>query len=76
MHGANISQFRLFRDTKDGYDLVLQSGAHDLIIMDKRWLGIREVELLSATGIAVHTVRLRFDGKRYRAFSDHWESTQ
>jgi hypothetical protein len=76
MVGANITQFWVFRATTRGYRLVLQASAHDLIVMNKVRNGFREIELLSATGIAVRTVLLRFDGERYKVVRDKWESTQ
>jgi hypothetical protein len=76
MLGANITAFWIFRSTKNGYEEVLSDRAHDLIVLNGMWKGHRKIELFSATGISVHTVLLRFDGGRYRYYSDKWESPQ
>jgi hypothetical protein len=73
MQGSNVTQYWLFRKKGSGYVKVLSAHALDLILLDKRWNGLREVELLSATGVKIHTVILRFDGKQYAVISDNWE---
>jgi hypothetical protein len=76
MHGANITQFWVFCATPDGHRLVLQTGAHDLYVTRRFSNHYREIDLLSATGIAVHNVSLRYDGDAYKPFRDFWQSTQ
>ena len=76
MSGANITQFWVFHATDEGYDLVLQAGAHDLFVNDRMQHGFREIELQSATGIRFYTVVFRFDGKRYKVIRNTSESTR
>ena len=71
--GANVVNFWVFRLTPQGPNLVLDGPAHDLIISRTRWMGLRDVKLLSATATRVHTVLLRFNGERFVTFSDRWE---
>lgn len=76
MLGADITQFWVFRATTREYRLVLQAGAHDLIVLNKVRNEFREIELLSATASAARTVPLRFDGERCKVVRDNWESIQ
>jgi hypothetical protein len=76
MLGANITQFWVFCAIPDGYRLVLQAGAHDLYVTRRVWNHYKEIDLFSATGIAVHNVSLRYDGQEYKSFHDSWEPTQ
>ena len=71
--GANVENFWVFRHTDHGYDLVLNAPAHDLIVVRTVWNKLREIEVLGATAASVHTVRLRFDGRRYVLYRDKWE---
>lgn len=65
--GANVTTFWVFRATSRGYELVLTAPAHDLAVMNTRWKGYRDIELISLTGVQISTVLCRFDGKRYKA---------
>lgn len=76
MLGANITQFWVFCASRDTYRLVLQVGAHDLNVTDRVRRGYREIQLLSATGVGVHEVKLRFDGEEYKAFYEKYQSTE
>jgi hypothetical protein len=67
---ANVENFWVFRHTVHGYELVLNAPAHDLGVKKRRWNGMREIELESATATNVHTVLLRFDGSQYAVFND------
>lgn len=64
--GANVTTFWVFRPTKGGYEMLLDAPVHDLIIKNSRSSGYRDIALLSATAVAVSTVIVRFDGKRYQ----------
>jgi len=48
-----------------GYFNPLTPPAHDLIVVNARWKGYRNIELVSMTAKQISTVLLRFDGKAY-----------
>lgn len=74
--GANVTQFWVFRHIGGKCQEVLNEHAHDLNLLPATGKGLREIELLSATGVSAHTVRLRFDSDRYKVYRDEWKPTQ
>jgi len=71
--GANVTTFWVIRSTPSGYEVVLNAPAHDLSVKPGRAVGLRDIEMLAATAVQVHTVMYRFDGKSYKVFRDTWE---
>jgi hypothetical protein len=75
MAGANITQFWVFRQTAQGYKLVLQAGAHDLTVTNRMHNGFREIELLSATAARSYWVLLGFLDGQYKVIRDMSQDT-
>lgn len=73
LFGANIGPFWLFRITSTGYQLILDTDAHDLIALSTRTNGFRDVELESATATMVSTTIFKFDGRKYEPGPSNWE---
>ncbi len=65
LRGANVATFWIFLNTSNGYDLALQTMAHDFVIKTSRSKGYRVLESLSATADKVTTVIYRYNGQRY-----------
>jgi len=63
--GANVVTFWVFCSTDHGYKLVLTAPAHDLIVMNTRWKGHRDIELASESAVQFSSVLCRFDGEQY-----------
>lgn len=72
LSGGNLAMFWVFRATASGHELVLNTSAHSLEVMNTRWNGHKDIETIGATAVAVTTVLYRFDGKKY---SLQWEKT-
>jgi hypothetical protein len=65
LRGANVIPFWVFISTTRGYQLVLTASEHDLIVMNTRWRGYREIELIYGSAAQVSSVVCRFNGQRY-----------
>jgi hypothetical protein len=65
LSGGNTQTFWVFRNTGNGYELVLTAPAHDLRIKDHRSKGYRDIEMSAETAVELHSVLFRFDGKHY-----------
>jgi hypothetical protein len=65
LSGANTQAFWVFRNTGNGYELVLTAPAHDLEVKNHRSQGYRDIEMSAVTAGEFHSVLFRFDGKRY-----------
>jgi hypothetical protein len=66
LNGANVGPFWVTRKTKQGYQLVLGTGGHDLRVMGTRWNGFRDIRRATITTGKVVTTTYRFDGQRYQ----------
>ncbi|HEX7284776.1 MAG TPA: hypothetical protein VF532_01260 [Candidatus Angelobacter sp.] len=66
--GGNVVTFWVFRATTHGYELALTAPAHDLILMNTRWKGYRDIELVALTAVQYTSVLCRFDGERYKKY--------
>jgi hypothetical protein len=66
--GGNVVTFWVFCAAAHGYELALMAPAHTLRVMNTRWLGHRDIELLSASAVQFSSVLCRFDGKRYASY--------
>jgi hypothetical protein len=73
LRGANVITFWVFRSTGQGHVLVLTAPAHDLIVKKTQWKGLREIQMLAATAVQIHTVLFRFDGREYKVSREKWE---
>lgn len=73
LRGANVIPFWVFCVAANGYELVLASPAHDLIVKKTRWRGHRDIELISITAREISTVLCRFDGKKYKQYRSKLE---
>ncbi len=71
--GGSTDFFWVFRNTGNGYELVLSAPAHDLQIQTHRSNRCRDIEMLAETASTFHSVVYRFDGKRYVIHRDKWE---
>ena len=69
LNGANVGPFWVARKTKQGYQLVLSTGGHDLKILDSRSKGFRNIRRASLTAVTVSTTTYHFDGQRYQEFN-------
>jgi len=68
IRGTNAVMFWIFRPRDDGYDVILDgTPAHDLVVDVSRTKGYRDIELISATRVAVSVEHCRFDGDAYPA---------
>ena len=70
--GGNVDTFWVFRATAHGHELMVTAPAHSLALKSTRSHGYRDIELLSNTAVAFHTVILRFDGTEYKVLRDKW----
>ena len=66
--GGNVDVFWVFCATRQGHELVLMAPEHDLVVKRARWMGHREIELMSATAVQWSGVLLRWDGRKYAAY--------
>ena len=65
--GANITSFWVLRRTGKGYDLVLDTIAAGLDILETKTDGLRDIETWSPGGAAYSgSQELQFDGQRYQ----------
>jgi hypothetical protein len=65
LRGANTNRFWIFRPTARGYELILDTMGHDLLVKKKRSKGYRDIELLAVIALKPVSVLYRFDGKQY-----------
>jgi hypothetical protein len=68
MRGANVNPFWVFRRMKEGFQLVLATAAHDLVVLDDKTNGCRDIRIHSMTSNTVVTTTFTFDGKSYQQF--------
>jgi hypothetical protein len=71
--GENVSPFWLFCPTSQGYALALNVSAQELVILDEKWKGRREIETRAPSSTEVFTVSYRFDGRAYHPFRERSE---
>jgi hypothetical protein len=74
LRGANITTFWIFLHGDEGYRLAFKFFAHDLIVMESRFNGYRDLEMLEATAATVTDILFRFDGREYKLFSSKAEA--
>jgi len=65
--GANIIPFWVFRNTRQGHELVLSVSALGLDVLNKKTNNYRDIRTSAATARSVHRVTFKFDGNEYRA---------
>ena len=65
--GANLAPFWIFRNTPQGHKLALRVSALDLMVLNTRTEGYRDIRTRAATANRVRTTLFRFDGSNYRA---------
>jgi hypothetical protein len=65
LRGANTNRFWIFRPTARGYELILDTMGHDLVVKKKRSKGYRDIELLAVIALKPVSVLYHFDGKQY-----------
>lgn len=73
LSGANVTTFWVIRSTPNGFEVVLNAPAHDLWVKGSSTSGLRNIEMVAATAVQVHTVLWRFDGKSYKVSRDTWK---
>ncbi|HLJ86504.1 MAG TPA: hypothetical protein VKZ53_06755 [Candidatus Angelobacter sp.] len=76
LRGANVITFWVFQSASRGYALVLTAPAHDLIVMNTRSKGFRDIELVSMSARQISSVLLRFNGMRYTKHTAKAEAIQ
>lgn len=69
LYGARVVPFWVFRKVPKGFDLVLQVHEHDLMVLNTRSNGYRDIETWSSTAITQTTLIYKFDGNQYRLAS-------
>jgi len=70
LRGANVVPFWVFMRRRDGLQIVLFTGAHDLSILRRRFKGYKTIEALSVGIQRVDTRRFRFDGEQYKLYRE------
>jgi hypothetical protein len=66
LRGANVCTFWVFIQTPQGLHMVVDGAtAHNLNLRRTRTNGYLDIELLSATAVAMNTSILDFNGKDY-----------
>jgi stringent starvation protein B len=76
LRGANVTTFWVFCSTPRGYKLVLEAAEHDMVVLNTRWKGHRDIELVYMTARDISTVLCRFDGKVYTGYKTKSEHIQ
>jgi hypothetical protein len=71
--GANTVTFWVFRNAGNIHELILTAPAHDLQVKRVRSKGYRDIEMSAETAVEFHSVRFRFDGKRYSIYHEKLE---
>lgn len=66
LFGANIGPFWVFRNTPQGYRMVLTTRALGLEVLRSRTKGYRNIRGVRATATNTVSVLFRFDGHKYR----------
>jgi hypothetical protein len=64
--GVNIKPFWVFRQTEQGYSLVLSTSAHDLRVLGTRSKGFRDIEASAMTAVTGYSTTYKFDGEKYQ----------
>jgi hypothetical protein len=64
--GANINSFWIFRLRGQSCELLLSTGAHDLMILETKTAGLPNVKTISMTAVSSAQSVFRFDGRKYR----------
>ena len=70
LRGANTIRFWVVRPNSHGFEMLLMTAAHDLLVRNRRSGGYKEIEAIAVIQQKVVTVRYRFDGTQYRAVGD------
>jgi hypothetical protein len=70
IQGANITAFWVLRPGPDGFELILNTYAHDLIVKDTRSRGYRDIQVMRATAVQVSTTLYKFDGGSYKVSTE------
>jgi hypothetical protein len=76
LRGANICPFWVFTDTPYGMKLVLSASAQDEWILNSRWRGYRNIELISMTCCEISRTWLRFEGGKYSEYRSSSEDNK
>jgi len=66
--GANVGAFWIFVHRQDQWKLALSIPAHDLVVMQTRFNGYRNLEAAAMTCCKITTARFRFDRGEYRPY--------
>ena len=66
---AHAALFWIFRNTSQGYKLVLSPGGDSLRILDSRWNHFQMVKVQNNTAITTTTAAYRFNGREYQLYS-------
>jgi len=65
LRGANVNTFWVFLDTPNGMKLVLTASVHDLSILNRRWNGVRTIQLEGATCCEITMTWLRYENGKF-----------
>lgn len=71
LFGANVGPFWVFRKTSAGYQLVLDTSGHDLVILGSRTLGYSDIKVTSATATMVSATIYKFNGQSYKISNEN-----
>lgn len=64
--GPYSTGFWVLRQTKEGYEVVLSTNAHDLALLHTSTNGLRDIEAGLTTGGKAYKEIFKFDGRRYQ----------
>lgn len=64
--GPYSTGFWVLRQSKEGYEVVLSTNAHDLALLHKRTNGLRDIETGLTTSGKTYKEVFTFDGRRYQ----------
>jgi len=70
--GANIVPYWVFRNTRDGHQLVLDISTFNLDILRTKKNGYRDIRTEELTAVKILRTVYKFKGRRYRAWRS-WE---
>ena len=72
--GANVVMFWIFRSTPAGHKLLFRAGGHDLVVLNSRHNGLRDVQTSSVTLQRLNDSIYRYNGSRYVVYRDRSKS--
>lgn len=76
LFGANIGPFWIFRNTSQGYKLVLTVSALSVDILRNKTNGLRDVSAGAVAGGQAVSVSFKFDGQKYKQSATKTEETR